>query len=271
MTATRGIVLLGHGTKDAEGAAEFLQYAAAIRQRTGETVTAGVLEYPSDELPAFQAAVDGAVEAGIDELTILPGLLFFAGHTRGDVPGELAQVRSRHPGLSLSLAGPLGGDERILAAIEDRVAPFEPDEDTAVLLVGRGSLTSEANADLHKTARLLWDRNRYGWVEAGYVSLAPPDVPAGIERCVRLGAKRVVVAPYFLNTGVLVKRIAQQARHASAAVQVAQHLGLHPAVIDLLLDRLAQARSGVCPCQAASPCRIPALSCARGSECLLPA
>jgi sirohydrochlorin cobaltochelatase len=201
----------------------------------------------------------------------LPALLFFAGHTQDDMPGQIELARRQHSRLRIDFAGPLGGDERLLRVLEDRLAPAEVDEDGAVLLVGRGSLYSAANADLFRTARLLWDRNRYGWVEASFVSLAPPDVSAGIERCARLGARRVVVIPFFLNTGVLVKRIGQQATHAGLPVQIAPHLGLHPLITDILLDRLAQARAGECPCRAAEGCRIPSLTCPRGEPCLLPA
>jgi sirohydrochlorin cobaltochelatase len=266
---SRGIVLLGHGTKDPEGAAEFLGYVEALRQRTGQPVIAGVLEFPGSATPDIQTAFDQAADAGLTEVAALPALLFFAGHSQEDMPAEVARARTRHPHMAINFAGPLGGDERLLRALENRLAPFAPNADTAVLLVGRGSLYSEANADLHKLARMVWDRNSFGWCETAFVSVAPPGVPQGIDRCLRLGAKRVVVAPWFLNTGVLVKRIAQQARAALPEVDVAAHLGLHPLVVDVLLDRVAQARAGVCPCQAAAGCRIPGLRCSR-VECLLP-
>jgi sirohydrochlorin cobaltochelatase len=262
----RGVVVLGHGTKDADGVAEFLELVAAIRERTGELVLPGVLEYPSAELPEVQAAFDQAVDAGLREVTVLPALLFFAGHTRDDVPEQLAQARRRHPDLKVNLAGPLGMDDRLLLTLEDRLAPFEQRPDTAVLLVGRGSLTSEANADLHKTARMLWDRNGFGWIEAAFVSVAPPSVAKGVERCRRLGAERVVVAPYFLNTGVLVKRIISQALAAGA--EPAPHLGVHALILEMLLQRLVEARAGLCPCQAAQGCRMPELRCHRGAACL---
>jgi len=250
--------------------AEFVGYAEALRNRSGEPVFPGVLEFPSQTVGDIQAAFDAAAEAGLDQLLAVPALLFFAGHTQDDMPGQIELAKARHPDMRITLAGPLGSDERLLEVLEERLAPFEPDEDTAVLLVGRGSLHPSANADLFRTARMLWDRNRYGWVEAGFVSLAPPDVAAGIERCARLGAKRVVAIPYFLNTGVLVKRIAQQAFHPSVEVQVAPHLGVHPLVVEAMLDRLRQAREGDCPCIAAQGCRIPSLSCTRGDRCLLP-
>jgi sirohydrochlorin cobaltochelatase len=265
----RGIVLMGHGTRDLEGTAEFLGYADALRARTGEPVIPGVLEFPCPDLPDIQAAFDQAAASGLEEIVALPALLFFAGHTQDDMPGETARAQKRHAGLRIALAGPLGSDERLLSAVEDRLRPFALDEDSAVLLVGRGSLYSDANADLFKTARMLWDRNRYGWVEAAFVSLAPPDVATGVERCRRLGARRVVVIPYFLNTGVLVKRIGRQALAAGA--EVAPHLGGHELVVEVLLDRLGQARAGECPCRAASGCRVPGWSRARGAECLQPA
>ncbi|MBV8084909.1 MAG: sirohydrochlorin chelatase [Chloroflexi bacterium] len=259
-------MLLGHGTKDAEGVAEFLQLVAAVADRTGEPVFPGVLEYPGHDLPDVQSAFDLAIDVRLDEVTVLPALLFFAGHTREDVPAELEAARARHPGLQVRVAGPLGADERLLEVVEARLEPFEQTAASAVLLVGRGSLVSEANADLYKTARMLWDRNQFGAVEAAFVSVAPPGVAEGVERCRQLGAREVIVAPYFVNTGVLVKRIAEQA--LAAGGQPAQHLGVHPLLVDVLVQRLAEARAGLCPCQAGHGCRIPELRCPRGASCL---
>jgi sirohydrochlorin cobaltochelatase len=264
-------VLLGHGTKDPEGVAEFLGYLEGVRQRTEVIVHAGALEYPGPELPDIQTAFDRAVADGATEVIGLPVLLFFAGHSREDMPEQVAHARLRHPGVLFSLAGPIGIDERVFSALEDRLQPFGQDERTAVLLVGRGALNSEANADLHKAARMLWDRNRYGWVEASFVSVAPVSVRQGIDRCARLGAERVVVIPYFLNTGVLVKRIAQQASHSQVKVEVAPHLGLHPLVFEILMDRLEKARSGICPCQSVMPCRISEYSCPNRMAFAVPA
>jgi sirohydrochlorin cobaltochelatase len=85
-----------------------------------------------------------------------------------------------------------------------------------VLLVGRGSTDPDANAELFKVARLLWEGRGIGGVEAAFVSLAEPGVPAGLDRCRRLGARRIVVLPYFLFDGVLPDRVAAQARHWAA-------------------------------------------------------
>ena len=261
-----GVVLLGHGTQDPEGRAELLEYVAELRRRTGASLTAGVLEYPSPELPDVQAAFDAAADEQPSGLITLPALLHFAGHAKQDVPGQVAKARARLAWLPITLAGPLGSDARLLDVLEERLGPFEPDEDTAVLVVGRGSTDPEANGDLHKLARLLWERNRFGWIEPAFVSLAPPGVEAGIQRCFRLGAKRVVVVPYFLCTGVLVKRIGEQALQTGGPVAVAPHLGFHSSIADLFVERVQQARAGICACVAAHGCRMPS-GCAHGAPC----
>ena len=98
-------------------------------------------------------------------------------------------------------------------------------------------------------ARLLQEGRPYAFVEPAFVSLAMPDVAAGLARCRALGAKRVVVAPYFLFDGVLPRRVGDQARAFGAAhpdldVLVAGHLGDSEALADLVVERYRETLSG---------------------------
>ncbi len=86
--------------------------------------------------------------------------------------------------------------------------------DVTVLLVGPGSADSAANAELGAAARMLWEGSGYAGVEPAYVSGAAPDVPAGLERCAALGARRIVVLPY---EGVASERLWAQAEGWAAA------------------------------------------------------
>ena len=82
-----------------------------------------------------------------------------------------------------------------------------------------------------KTARLLWEGRDYPLAETAFVSLARPDVAEGLERCRLLGARRIVVARYFLFPGVLPDRVAEQ-----AAAYAAAHPELDIACTDVLGD-----------------------------------
>lgn len=106
-------------------------------------------------------------------------------------------------------------------------------EDTAILLVGRGSADADANSDLYKISRLLWERMRVKWVEPAFIGVTSPLVEEGVERRLRLGAKRVMILPYFLFTGVLIKRmegLAQEyaALHPGVRFELAEYFGFHP-------------------------------------------
>src|SRR6266699_3933833 len=124
----------------------------------------------------------------------------------------------------------------------------------AVLLVGRGSTDPDANADVVKTARLLWEGRDYPLAETAFVSLARPDVAQGLERCRLLGAglpgaRQIVVARYFLFPGVLPDRVAEQAAAYAAAhpeldIRYTDVLGDCDEVAALICERYHEALAG---------------------------
>ena len=81
------------------------------------------------------------------------------------------------------------------------------------------------------------------------MSLAEPGVPAGLERARRLGARHVVVLPYFLFAGVLPDRVRAQAYawgrgHPQLEVRCADVLGPTDELADLVLERYREALAG---------------------------
>jgi sirohydrochlorin cobaltochelatase len=186
-------------------------------------------------------------------------MLVSAGHAKGDIPAALAREKERHPGISYTYGRPLGPHPALLNVLERRLdealdagagqrAPLERAEVT-VLLVGRGSTDPDANAEVHKAARLLWEGRGYAGVETAFVSLAAPDVPSGLDRCAKLGAKRIVVLPYFLFTGILPDRVRRQtedwaAAHPELDVRSTDVIGPEPELLDLVMERYEEAVKG---------------------------
>jgi sirohydrochlorin ferrochelatase len=114
------------------------------------------------------------------------------------------------------------------------------------LLIAHGSRQEEANADLLHVAAGLRER---GWaiVEASFLELAEPDIVGGGVRCVEQGAERVILVPYFLSAGVHVRRDLAEARtklaqrFASVEFRLAEPLGRHPLLLDVVAERARQA------------------------------
>lgn len=206
------LLIVGHGTRDEAGAEQFRRFVSRVRQRAGGlAVDGGFIELSA---PPVADAVSRLVDAGHRRLGVVPLTLVAAGHAKGDIPGSMARERERHPGLRYAYGRPLGPHPTILRLLAERVDVLCPPgrrEQTTVLLVGRGSTDPDANAEVFKVARLLWEGRSYGGVEVAFISLAEPSVPAGLERIHRLGGRRIVVVPYFLFTGVLPRRTVEQA------------------------------------------------------------
>ncbi|MGC4758042.1 uroporphyrinogen-III C-methyltransferase [Micromonospora trifolii] len=245
-----GLVIVGHGTRSAAGVDQFAALVERVRRRgdVGD-VEGGFIELSR---PPLTDAVGALVARGHRALVALPLVLTGAGHGKGDIPAAMAREQQRHSGLSYRYGRPLGPHPLLHEALEQRIdaALAGADRaDTWVALIGRGSTDPDANAEVAKVARLLWEGRGYAGVEPGFISLAQPSVPAVLERLRRLGARRIVVAPYFLFAGVLPDRIVAQSAEFAAAhpdldVRVAEVIGDCDALADLVLERYAEALGG---------------------------
>lgn len=249
---TPPLLVVGHGTRSEAGVAEFGLLVERVGKRLadeGVDVAGGFIELSP---PPLTEAVRTLVAAGHRHLVALPLVLVAAGHGKGDIPGAMAREQVRHPDLTYSYGRPLGPHPALLSLVESRVEAAlagAAREGTTVLLVGRGSSDPDANAEVAKVARLLWEGRGYDGVETAFLSLASPSVPEALERARRLGARRVVVAPYFLFSGVLPDRVATQARgyamdHSEVDVRVAAVLGDCDGLADLVVERYREAIAG---------------------------
>jgi cobalt transport protein ATP-binding subunit len=263
------LLVVGHGSRDAAATAEFDRLVALVGALLpGTPVGAGYLELAE---PHIDDALDALVAAGATDVVAVPVVLFGAGHLKDDGPAVLGRARRRHPHASFRLARDLGTHPAVLAVAEDRAratrihqapageqatdptAPSgpDPDDDTscAVVLVGRGSTDPDACAEMVKLARLLEDGRGLGHVEAAFAAMSRPDVEGALERCRRLGARRIAVVPLFLFAGVLVDRVGQRARgwaaeHPEVDVVVGGHLGPDERLAALVVERHREAVVG---------------------------
>ena len=250
------LLLAAHGTSDQAGVDAF----AALAERVGKLaadgtrVAGGFIELSA---PALREAVADlaaaspgppAAAGGKASIVAVPLMLSAAGHAKGDIPAALARERTRHPAVRFTYARPLGPHADLVSLLARRV-DAEGINTPAVLLVGRGSTDPDANADVVKTARLLWEGRDYPLAETAFVSLARPDVTEGLERCRLLGARQIVVARYFLFPGVLPDRVAEQAAGYAAAhpgldIRCADVLGDCDEIAALVYERYQEALSG---------------------------
>jgi sirohydrochlorin cobaltochelatase len=200
--------------------------------------------------------LDALRAKGIRKVLAVPGMLFAAGHAKNDIPSVLNAYQKQNPELEISYARELGIDLKLIRAAGERVEDALQKagdgvsrEDTLLVVVGRGASDPDANSNVAKVTRMLWEGLGLGWAETAYSGVTFPLVEPGLEHATRLGYKRIVVFPYFLFTGILVQRIYHYtdivaAKHPEIEFIKASYLNDHPLVLDTFAERVEEIRNG---------------------------
>ena len=113
----RALVLFAHGARAASWAAPFQRLRDLTAARLPDcAVRLAFLELMEPRLPE---AVASLAAAGVEDVTVVPVFLGQGGHLLRDLPLLAEGLRAAHPGLQLSIAGAVGEDPGVLAAMTD--------------------------------------------------------------------------------------------------------------------------------------------------------
>jgi len=249
-----GVMVCGHGSRDPEAITEFELVAASLKARMPLVdIETGYLEFAR---PIIREGLEKLASRGVERILALPGMLFAASHVKNDLPWEINSFAAKYPGLDLRFGRELSIEPKLLKAAADRVAEAEaraaqpiPREESLLLVVGRGTNDPDANSNIAKLARMLWEGMGFGWAETAFSGVAHPLVEPGLRRAAMLGFRRIIVFPYFLFTGVLVKRIYAAvdrvaADHPEIDFVKAGYLRDHPLVLDCFAERVTEIAEG---------------------------
>ncbi|NDW04852.1 sirohydrochlorin chelatase [Jiella pacifica] len=251
----KALMLCGHGSRDQGAVREFAGLAEKLKARLPDWNTDyGYLEFAK---PIIRDGLDRLRGEGARDIMALPGMLFAAGHAKNDIPSVLNTYAAEN-GVTIHYGRELGIDLKMLRAAGERIKEClradgwqdgEPLHDTMLVVVGRGASDPDANSNVSKVMRMLWEGFGFGWGETCYSGVTFPLVGPGLTHAAKLGYKRIVVFPYFLFTGILVRRIYDQtdgvaAAHPDIKFLKAPYLGDHELVVETFVDRLYEILEG---------------------------
>ena len=251
-----GVMICGHGSRDDKAVAEFANLQARLAERFPDyPVEYGFLEFAT---PIIRTGLDKLAAQGVDHVLAVAGMLLSAGHVKNDIASVLNQYQADHPNpdFLIEFARPLDVDAKMMYAAEARIrAAIEdadtevPLEETMLMVVGRGTNDPDANSNVSKVARMLWEGMGFGWAEVSYSGVAYPLVDTGLKNAVKLGYRRIIVFPYFLFTGILVRRIYDwvdeaATNHPEVEILKASYLNDHELLIDTFVERVEEALTG---------------------------
>ncbi len=251
-TSDDTILLVGHGSREASGNAEILQFAEQWRALHPDwRIEVGFIEFAD---PLLFPAIDRAARTSRSVL-VLPLILNAAGHVRHDIPEAIQWAQKRHPQVEFRYAPHLGVSDPLLRILKRllRQAMLTLDvpdpHTTGLVLLGRGSSDRLANGDVAKMARWLWEVSDHARVDLAFTGVTFPRLEEVVRDQVRLGMMQVIVLPYYLFTGTLIQRIGRQMQNlARQYPQVrfahTRYFGFEPEIMQMLDERVAALRAG---------------------------
>ena len=247
-----GILICGHGSRDPIAVEEFINVVEKIKLRIPNIpVVFGFLEF---NRPIISSALDQLRDMGVVRVIALPAMLFAAGHAKNDIPAVLNNYSAKN-GLQIQYGRELGLNSLMIGAAGARVKeaidsnPQFPLSETLLVVAGRGSSDPDANSNVCKITRMLVEGFGFGWGETVFSGVTFPLVEPGLRHVLKLGFKRLILFPYFLFSGVLVRRVREHSLRVSRDnpyVQFlnASYLSDQDYVIDTFMERIHEVLNG---------------------------
>jgi len=118
---------------------------------------------------------------------------------------------------------------------------------TGIIVFAHGSRVESANEAVRTVAADLARAGGLQHVQAAFLELGRPDLEGAVALLAARGADRIVIVPYFLTLGLHMERDLPRlvsdisSKYNGLQITVTPTLDGHPALIELLVDRVKQA------------------------------
>lgn len=227
MTQSPALVLTAHGSADPRAAAVTHAIAGRVRRLRPELdVRVAFCEQNAPLLPDMLTSLAG-------EVVVTPLLLANAYHARVDIPAMIEAS-----GATVRQAPVLGEDPALLHVLRQRLTEAGvsgDDSDVGVIVTAVGTSNAAANAQTATVATALRLGTRWAGARVAFATGNQPGLADAELRLRAAGARRLVIAPWFLAHGRLTDRVADYA--AAHGISMAEPLGPHNLVAATVLDR----------------------------------
>jgi len=252
----RGVLLVGHGTRDARGTSQFFELSERlIEHLPGLRVEPCLLEFQSPTIPE---AWDRLLEREVAKICVAPLLLFAAGHAKQDIPEMVLESHIRRPDIEVTGARPISRHPAIieLACSHLRHALGQQQisaNEVTLVTVGRGSYDPCAQADMRMLGAIIASKLSIDDHHNAFYAMAEPKLPDVLEQIASSSARQpsnsvrsILVHPHLLFDGRLYQAIQKQIvefrmKNPGISIHLSSYLGADKLVAQAMADRVKSA------------------------------
>ncbi len=122
---------------------------------------------------------------------------------------------------------------------------------TAVIILGHGSKSTAADEAIQRTAAEVKKLGGYELVEYAFLQYSKPTPQNAIENCIEQKAERIVIVPFFMQSGEHVTKnipaFLEKAkkRYPDVDIVVTDYAGSHPLMTKIVLDLVGKSDCGM--------------------------
>jgi len=236
----KAILYIGHGTRSKKGAEE----AQSFLHRVMDRISVEIQEISFLELtePSIEEGFLRCVNRGATEISVVPLFLLAAGHIKEDIPQALGPLCNMYPTIQVNIRDPFGVQGKILDGIAELVrnSVDEISPQDAVLVVGRGSSDKSIHTAFAEITKGIRERLGIKYVSVCYLAATEPRLQEGLETVSKQTVGKIIVIPYLLFSGLLLKEIDQMVKMKQNMGQQIIHTGSlskHRVIEDIIIER----------------------------------
>lgn len=233
----KGIVFVLHGRRDriAKSNFEAVAQLAPVLKKANLPYRIGLLE---GEHQTLETALTELVEAGVDDFTLVPLLLFAATHVNQDLPKRTREILGETSEVAVTVLAPLGTTEAIYQELKTRLATglAAHPESSGILLPHGTSHYPEPDAELQQIVSRMSQELQRQIVGVNYIGAnGYQDFLTAHQ------TESFVIQPFFLTHGHLVEKISHWIAKNHPAAVMLPTLEDSPVLVQALTERLVTA------------------------------
>lgn len=232
----KAVLYICHGSRLKAAKEEAVAFITSCMNR----VEANIQEVCFLELasPSIEEGFRTCVKRGATEIVAIPVFLLAAGHVKKDIPFELRKLNEEYPDIKIVYGNPFGVSEVLVKAVYNGSGIKDYEEEVTLLLVARGSSDPETLQDMKWISSLFQKEENIKEVEICYLAAAEPKFEEKLREVVERKEKSVVVLPYLLFTGLLMKHVEKEVRqYELEEIKISPYLGKNEAFREMLIQK----------------------------------
>lgn len=205
--ANNALILVGYGNHLDNSHNSLHQVAQALQEELAILVSSAFLEGSPSVGEAIQTI---ALQNHPQELVVLPMFLGESPAKRNNLDSIIQAASERGFDTQIHYGARIGIQANIIATYQKLISQASSAislEDTALLLLARGSRDARNNADMYYVARLLWENSGLAHFEVAFDGTTQPNIASGIAGCMQQGTRRIIIVPYTLYDDNCAQRI----------------------------------------------------------------